>query len=104
MRPLTCPTGIFASSIRGGLTVCASVRRRDLAAISLRLRFQYQARAGAFVNCNCVILDGCEVSIGDKTLIGPAVQILTADHPRDPTVQRQRRATSFPVYPRRCPG
>ena len=83
MRPLTCPSGIFASSIRGGLTVCASVRRRDLAAISLRLRFQYQARAGVFVNCNCVILDGCEVSIGDKTQIGPAVQILAADHPRD---------------------
>ena len=25
MRPLTCPSGIFASSIRGGLAVCASV-------------------------------------------------------------------------------
>jgi maltose O-acetyltransferase len=66
--------------------------------------FNIRLGAGVFVNCNCVILDGCEVSIGDKTLIGPAVQILTADHPRDPTVQRQRRATSFPVYPRRWPG
>jgi len=32
---------------------------------------------------NCVILDVVEVSIGDNTQIGPAVQILAADHPRD---------------------
>ena len=32
--------------------------------------------AGVLVNCNCVILDGCEVSTGDKTRIRPAVQIL----------------------------
>ena len=39
--------------------------------------------AGVFLNFNCVILDVAEVSIGDKTQIGPGVQILTADHPRD---------------------
>jgi maltose O-acetyltransferase len=44
--------------------------------------------AGVFLNFNCVILDGCEVSIGDRTQIGPAVQIYTADHPRDPAVRR----------------
>jgi maltose O-acetyltransferase len=38
--------------------------------------FNIRLGAGVFVNGNCVILDGCEVSIGDKTLIGPAVQIL----------------------------
>ena len=37
----------------------------------------------AFLNFNCVILDVVEVTIGDKTQIGPGVQILTADHPRD---------------------
>lgn len=42
---------------------------------------------GVFVNFNCVVLDVCEVEIGDQTQIGPGVQILTADHPRDP-VQR----------------
>ena len=31
-----------------------------------------------------MILDVCEVEIGDLTQIGPGVQILTADHPRDP--------------------
>lgn len=39
--------------------------------------------AGAFLNFNCVILDVVEVSIGERTQIGPGVQILTADHPRD---------------------
>ncbi|WP_259167355.1 sugar O-acetyltransferase [Xanthomonas sp. 4461] len=39
--------------------------------------------AGVFLNFNCVILDICEVSIGDGTQIGPGVQIYAADHPRD---------------------
>ncbi len=39
---------------------------------------------GVFLNFNCVILDVCEVVIGDQTQIGPGVQILTADHPRAP--------------------
>ncbi|WP_293402864.1 sugar O-acetyltransferase [Phenylobacterium sp.] len=38
---------------------------------------------GAFLNFNCVILDVVAVTIGAKTQIGPGVQILTADHPRD---------------------
>jgi maltose O-acetyltransferase len=37
-----------------------------------------------FLNFNCIILDICEVEIGDQTQIGPGVQILAADHPRDP--------------------
>ena len=45
--------------------------------------------AGVFLNFNCVILDSVSVSIGDLTQIGPGVQILGADHPRDPA---QRRA------------
>ena len=36
-----------------------------------------------FLNFGCVILDVVEVTIGDKTQIGPNVQILTADHPRN---------------------
>lgn len=38
---------------------------------------------GVFVNFNCVILDVCPVHIGARSQIGPNVQILTADHPRD---------------------
>ena len=38
---------------------------------------------GVFLNFNCVILDIMPVTIGDRTQIGPAVQIYAADHPRD---------------------
>lgn len=38
---------------------------------------------GCFANFNLVVLDVCEVRIGARTQIGPNVQILTADHPRD---------------------
>ena len=43
---------------------------------------------GVFLNFNCVILDVVEVSIGDRTQIGPAVQIYAADHPRDAETRR----------------
>lgn len=36
-----------------------------------------------FCNYGCVLLDVCPIKIGDMTQIGPYVQILTADHPRD---------------------
>ncbi len=38
---------------------------------------------GVFLNYGCVILDVARVEIGDRVQIGPYVQILTADHPRD---------------------
>lgn len=45
--------------------------------------FNIRVGDGVFLNFNCVILDVVEVSIGDGTQIGPGVQILSADHPRD---------------------
>ena len=47
--------------------------------------FGYNIRLGdnVFLNFNCVILDINEVTIGDRTQIGPMVQIYAADHPRD---------------------
>jgi len=45
--------------------------------------FNINLGAGVFLNFNCVILDVVAVNIGDKTQIGPAVQLLAADHPRD---------------------
>jgi maltose O-acetyltransferase len=52
--------------------------------------FGYNIRIGdgVFMNFNCVILDVVEVSIGDRTQIGPAVQIYAADHPRDAEARR----------------
>ncbi|HET9836209.1 MAG TPA: sugar O-acetyltransferase [Rhodanobacteraceae bacterium] len=41
-----------------------------------------------FFNFNCVVLDVCEVSIGDFSLFGPAVQIYTPLHPLDALARR----------------
>ena len=37
-----------------------------------------------FFNFNCVVLDVCEVRIGDRTMFGPAAQVYAATHPLDP--------------------
>lgn len=43
-----------------------------------------------FFNFNCVVLDVCEVKIGDYTLFGPAVQIYTATHPMNAELRRKQ--------------
>ena len=43
-----------------------------------------------YFNFNCVVLDVCEVRIGDFTLIGPAVQIYTATHPLETDLRRKQ--------------
>lgn len=53
--------------------------------------------AGAFLNFNCIILDVEAVNIGGGTAIGPAVQILASDHPRDPGLRRQGVRFGRPV-------
>jgi maltose O-acetyltransferase len=52
---------------------------------------------GVFLNFNCVILDVVEVVIGDRTQIGPAVQIYAADHPRDAQTRRSGLEFGRPV-------
>lgn len=51
-----------------------------------------------FLNFNCVILDVVAVTIGDRTQIGPAVQIYTADHPRDAKTRREGLEFGRPVH------
>lgn len=43
-----------------------------------------------FFNFNCVVLDVCPVQIGDFTLFGPGVQILTPMHPLNAALRRQQ--------------
>ena len=43
-----------------------------------------------FFNFNCVVLDVCDVHIGDFTLFGPAVQILTPMHPLNAARRRSQ--------------
>jgi maltose O-acetyltransferase len=42
-----------------------------------------------FFNFNCVVLDVCLVRIGDYTLFGPGVQILTPMHPMNAELRRR---------------
>ena len=36
-----------------------------------------------FLNTNCVLLDCAPITLGDRVQLGPAVQLLAADHPRE---------------------
>ena len=46
--------------------------------------------SAVFFNFNCIVLDVCQVLIGDFTLFGPAVQIYTATHPMNAELRRTR--------------
>ncbi len=50
-----------------------------------------------FLNANCVLLDVLPIRIGGGTQIGPAVQIYTAAHPRDPETRRSGLESGKPV-------
>ncbi len=41
-----------------------------------------------YFNFNCIVLDVCEVKIGDYTFFGPAVQIYTGTHPLNASLRR----------------
>jgi maltose O-acetyltransferase len=43
-----------------------------------------------FFNFNCIVLDVCRVTIGDYTMFGPAVQILTPLHPLNAELRRKQ--------------
>jgi maltose O-acetyltransferase len=43
-----------------------------------------------FFNFNCVVLDVCPIKIGDFTLFGPSVQILTPMHPLEAGLRRKQ--------------
>lgn len=50
-----------------------------------------------YFNFNCVVLDVAQVTIGDNTLIGPGVQILTATHPLDAAERRSGLEAAKPI-------
>jgi maltose O-acetyltransferase len=59
--------------------------------------FNIRLGSGVFVNFYCVFLDVVGIEIGDLCQIGPAVQIYTADHPRDPALRRAGYESGKPV-------
>ena len=54
--------------------------------------------AKVFFNFNCVVLDVCEVTIGDGTLFAPNVQIYTASHPLEWHLRAQGQENGKPVH------
>lgn len=52
---------------------------------------------GVFLNFGCVLLDVCPIHIGAGAQIGPYVQILTADHPRDAQTRASELEFGRPV-------
>lgn len=59
--------------------------------------FNIHAGERVFMNFNCVILDVAPVRIGDRVLIGPAVQIYAATHPVEAGVRREGLELGRPV-------
>ncbi len=52
---------------------------------------------GVYLNAGCVILDSAPVVIGDRCMLGPAVQIYCSDHHRDPDLRRRGIERARPV-------
>ncbi|GGM39247.1 sugar O-acetyltransferase [Haloarcula argentinensis] len=52
---------------------------------------------GFYANFDCVVLDVCQVDIGDDCLLGPGVHIYTATHPLDPDERRSGVEYGKPV-------
>lgn len=53
--------------------------------------------ARVFVNTGCVFLDSAPITVGDDVQIGPLVQLLTADHPRDAAVRASGLESAAPI-------
>lgn len=53
--------------------------------------------SGVFFNCNCVVLDCAWITIGDRVLMGPGVQLYAATHPLDPASRATGREYALPV-------
>ena len=77
----------------------AGVGRGQLVAPPFHCDYGYNITLGdnVFINFSCIILDVMPVEIGADTRIGPAVQIYTADHPRDAVERRGGLECGRPV-------
>lgn len=66
---------------------------------SFRCDYGYNIHVGKnfYANFNCVILDVCEVRIGDNCMIAPGVHIYTATHPIDPIERNSGKELGKPV-------
>lgn len=66
---------------------------------NIRFDYGYNTYVGEnfYANFNCVILDVCEVRIGDNCLLAPGVHIYTATHPLHPVERVSGKEFGKPV-------
>ncbi len=50
-----------------------------------------------FVNMGCIFLDAAPIVLGDDVQLGPAVQLLTSDHPRDAAERASGLESALPI-------
>lgn len=50
-----------------------------------------------YFNAGCTILDSGRVTVGDRTMVGPGVQIYCAEHHKDPVLRGQGIEIARPV-------
>jgi maltose O-acetyltransferase len=58
---------------------------------------QVHLGARVFVNTACVFLDAAPIKLGDDVQLGPGVQLLTSDHPRDASERAAGLETARPI-------
>ena len=51
----------------------------------------------AFVNAGCYFLDAAAITLGDDAQLGPGVQLLTSDHPRDAAQRASGLESALPI-------
>jgi len=49
------------------------------------------------VNAGCYFLDAAAITLGDDVQLGPAVQLLTSDHPRDAAQRAAGLESALPI-------
>lgn len=64
-----------------------------------RCDYGYQTRIGprTFVNAGLIALDVARITIGADVQLGPNVQLLTATHPLDPQLRREKWERADPI-------
>ncbi|WP_173917051.1 sugar O-acetyltransferase [Halobacillus sp. Marseille-Q1614] len=83
----TCPREQLLKDILGSTGEDAYIEP------SFQCDYGYNIHVGDkfFANYNCVMLDVCSITIGDRVMFGPGVHLYTATHPLD----KELRATGL---------
>ncbi len=59
--------------------------------------FNIRIGSDSFLNFNCVLLDVAPITIGDRVQVGPAVQLLTAEHPLEAAERASGIESGHPI-------